>query len=88
MITKEKILRKVISKLSDKIPGGKGDGLDDSEFDKDQLNKGIEIEMEHVSDPDLAKEIAKDHLSEIPNYYLNEEGVSRIDILEQEAEKD
>jgi hypothetical protein len=33
MITKEKILRKVISKLSDKITGGKGDGLDDSEFD-------------------------------------------------------
>jgi hypothetical protein len=44
--------------------------------------------MEHVSDPDLAKEIAKDHLLEIPNYYLNEEGVSRIDILEQEDEKE
>lgn len=36
---------------------------------KQQLNKGIKVEMEHVKDKDKAKEIAMDHLFEDPNYY-------------------
>jgi hypothetical protein len=34
-----------------------------------QLYKGIEVEMEHTDDKELAKEIAKDHLTEYPYYY-------------------
>ena len=34
-----------------------------------QLKKGIEIEMEHTNDKNIAKEISMDHLWEDPNYY-------------------
>jgi len=34
-----------------------------------QLEIGIEVEMEHTKDPEAAKEIALDHLMEMPNYY-------------------
>jgi hypothetical protein len=34
-----------------------------------QLEKGIRVEMEHTTDPEIAKEIALDHLMEDPNYY-------------------
>ena len=33
------------------------------------LEIGIKIEMEHTSDPEVAKKIAMDHLRENPNYY-------------------
>jgi hypothetical protein len=36
---------------------------------KKQLNKGINVEMEHTNNKDKAKEIAMDHLWEDPNYY-------------------
>jgi uncharacterized circularly permuted ATP-grasp superfamily protein len=39
------------------------------EYDQVQLKKGIEVEMEHTNNPLIAEKIAKDHLSEIPNYY-------------------
>ncbi len=41
----------------------------DSDFDKNQLEKGIKVEMEHTDDRSLAKQIAKAHLAEIPDYY-------------------
>jgi hypothetical protein len=31
--------------------------------------KGIKVEMEHTNDPEVAKEISKDHLTEFPMYY-------------------
>lgn len=34
-----------------------------------QLKKGIEVETEHTTDADTAKEIALDHLNEKPDYY-------------------
>ena len=53
----------------DLIPGGKADDMPVSEFPKDQINKGIEIEFEHTDDPAIAQEIAKDHLVEDDEYY-------------------
>lgn len=84
------LIKKVLAKLKkkDKLPGGKGDKSPDSEFDPKQLQKGIEIEMEHVKNKDLAKEIAKDHLTEIPNYYIMEDGSSRLDVMEEEANRE
>ena len=32
-----------------------------------ELAKGIKVEMEHTSDPEVAKKIAMDHLAENPN---------------------
>jgi hypothetical protein len=34
-----------------------------------QLAKGIKVELEHTSDREVAKEIAMDHLGELPDYY-------------------
>lgn len=45
------------------------DDKDPNEFDARQILKGIEVEMEHTSDPRQAVEIAMDHLTEIPDYY-------------------
>jgi hypothetical protein len=39
-----------------------------SEYNR-QLDMGIDIEKEHTTDPIIAKNIARDHLAEIKNYY-------------------
>lgn len=36
---------------------------------KSQLEMGMDVEMEHTSDEDMAREIAMDHLTEDPEYY-------------------
>lgn len=36
---------------------------------KTQLKKGIAVEKEHSTDPKVAREIALDHLWELPDYY-------------------
>lgn len=54
---------------TDKIKGGLADDSSPDEFDQNELKMGIEIEMEHTDDRDVAKEIAMDHLKEIPDYY-------------------
>jgi nitrate reductase beta subunit len=39
------------------------------DIDEKQLEKGIKHEMEHTTDEAIARKIAIDHISEIPNYY-------------------
>ena len=56
-------------KQYDKLPGGKGDRLPEDAFDQEQLADGIKVEMEHTKDRALASEIARDHLTEDPDYY-------------------
>ena len=56
------ILLESILEEKDLLPGGLADNAPDSEFDPDQLEKGIKIEMEHTSSKAMATEIAKDHL--------------------------
>ena len=36
----------------------------------DQLLKGINVELEHTNNEDVAREIALDHLGEDPQYYI------------------
>lgn len=55
--------------FEDFIKGGKGDNTDYSSLDQDELEVGIKVEMEHTKDAELAREIAKDHLTENPKYY-------------------
>lgn len=53
----------------EKAVGGLADRMPDSAFDAKQLKRGIKVELEHTTDRKLAKEIAKDHLVEDPEYY-------------------
>jgi ribosomal protein S27AE len=48
------------------------------DFDKIQLEKGINVEKEHTDLDKYAMEIAKDHLVEIPDYY------DRLEYIERE----
>jgi len=51
------------------LVGGIRDKVVPEEIDPVQLAMGIQIEMEHTNDVNVAKEIAMDHLSEDPVYY-------------------
>lgn len=53
----------------DILPGGKSDHKPDSDFDKKEITKGMKVESEHTKNKEIQKEIAKDHLTEIPDYY-------------------
>jgi hypothetical protein len=55
--------------MTEKLTGGRAAGMLDSEFDADDLEQAIKHEMEHTEDREAAKEIAKDHLIEDPDYY-------------------
>ena len=55
--------------IKERIPGGRAEGVPVSDFNKKDLETGINIEKEHTSDPETAEEISKDHLSEFKNYY-------------------
>lgn len=60
----------------EKLHFGIADNLPDDAFDADELARGTLHEMEHTDDPDVAKEIAKDHLAEDPDYYKKLEAVA------------
>lgn len=60
-------LRKI--KHIDQIEGGFADNKMPSDFDINELEDGISVELEHTDDPRIAREIAMDHLTEYPNYY-------------------
>lgn len=51
------------------IPGGLSSGKPDSDFDESSIAEGAKVELEHTSNLMMAREIAKDHLSEDPDYY-------------------
>ena len=55
--------------LIKKLPGGVGDNTPNDKIDPAQLSIGVQVEMEHTNDPEIAKEIAMDHLTEDPEYY-------------------
>lgn len=48
---------------------GEGANQPDDKYDPKELAKGIKVEYEHTPNREAAKEIAKDHLEEIPDYY-------------------
>ena len=74
-----KSLDQFVSELNDQIPGGISDKLTPQDIaDKHSvsleeieaaLDKGQKVEMEHTDDAEKAREIAKDHLLEDPQYY-------------------
>ena len=54
---------------NDLIPGGRAMGMPDAMFPAGQIDKGVEVELEHTPNKAHAKEIAKDHLTESTQYY-------------------
>lgn len=50
--------------------------------DEDELKMGIKVEMEHTTNPAIARRIALDHLSELPDYY------TRLAKMEEEGKKE
>jgi len=61
----------------DQIPGGLGDKAKTDDFDIEQVLKGVDVELEHTTDPDIALEIALDHLTEHDDYYTRLEKVEK-----------
>lgn len=60
----------ILTKLLQQKPmAGRHRNVPDSKYDPEELKMGIDVEMEHTDDPELAKQIAKDHLEELPDYY-------------------
>lgn len=51
----------------------------DNQFDQKQLKQGIKIEKEHTKLTFVAKNIAKDHLEEFPNYYNEKTGLPAME---------
>lgn len=72
-VTTKKLVQNYLSKISEsveqKYPVGKHVEVSKDQFDSEQLKMGIEVEKEHTDDENIALEIAKDHLAEIPIYY-------------------
>ncbi len=74
---------------SDEVKGGKADDLTAADIAKKfkvsllmvkkQIEMGKKVELEHTKNSKLAKDIAMDHLAEIPDYY------SRLKKMEKEA---
>ena len=58
----------------------KEQGFTEKDADPEQLKMGVKVEMEHTTDPLIAKRIALDHLTEIKDYY------TRLAKMEAEAE--
>ena len=52
------------SKSQEKLVGGIADNVPDEKFVPEELVEGTVVEMEHTKDPEVAKEIAKDHIVE------------------------
>lgn len=61
----------------DKLPGGRADNKSSKEFSPQALQKGIEHELEHTTDPKIAEEIAMDHLAEDEEYYEKLERIEK-----------
>lgn len=62
------ILLKFASKYARLIHGGLSNKMEitEKDVDPDNLAKGIEVELEHTEDEDIARKIALDHLAEAP----------------------
>lgn len=82
LINEETVKTAINKKEAEELVGGLGDGKKDSDFDPEQLEKGIEVEKEHSPDITIRKEIAKDHLMESDKYY------DYLEKMEEEMDKE
>jgi uncharacterized alkaline shock family protein YloU len=66
-----------MSKQKEYIKGGLADGIPNKFFSHEQLMKGMKVEREHTSNDKIAMEIARDHLTEDPEYYIKLEKMEK-----------
>lgn len=57
------------SEQNNKLKGGIGDTIASEGVDTSELSTGVQVEMEHTNDINVATEIALDHLAKDPEYY-------------------
>jgi hypothetical protein len=62
---------------ADQLADGAAANVSDTHFDTKKLEQGADYEHEHPDDDQIAKEIAKDHLSEDPGYYDKQEALAQ-----------
>lgn len=55
-------------------------GVTKKDVNPEELEMGIQVEQEHIKDPEVAEKVALDHLAEIGDYY------TRLKKMEVEAE--
>lgn len=67
----ESIFYLLATRTAEFMRGGRSNekGFTEADADETELKAGIEIESEHSPNSSIAKKIAVDHLSEIPDYY-------------------
>ena len=67
----EKFEELIYAIMHNVLKAGPGRHVDDPDdkYDAKQLAWGIKVEKEHTDCSIIAKEIAKDHLAELPDYY-------------------
>lgn len=59
-----------LRRMADEAPlGGMSEKKRPEEFDRDELAKGMDVEMKENKDPHRAMQIAMRHMTEKPNYY-------------------
>lgn len=68
----------------DLLPGGAADNVPDRDFSSSALAQGANHEHEHTTDDQIAKEIAKDHLSEDSAYYDKQEALEKLETKQAE----
>ena len=77
--------RQAAFKAIEQLQGGMADGKKDSDFNTKELTAGMKVEREHTNDDKVAREIARDHLTEDPHYYCKlkkiEKSLSAIEDL-------
>ena len=80
----EEIVYKLATRMVKILTGGEAEkkGITEKDVDSKQLKMGIKVEYEHIHDDEIAKEIALDHLAELPDYY------TRLKKMEEEAKKE
>lgn len=76
-------IQKIMFSEEEDLVGGDGDDMsvkdivkyhnEDPKKIKREIEIGTKIEMEHTNSKKIAKELAIDHIKEIPNYYTNPE---------------
>jgi hypothetical protein len=66
-------------KYTNKLPGGVGDDKKPSDFPKGVLDGMYEEEKIHTNDPDIAKEMAVDHLTQDKDYYKKLDKVKKVE---------
>jgi len=76
---------RLIQEGDNKIIIGKHNDIPNEKFDSKELKMGIKVEYEHTDLHAVATAIAKDHLSELPDYYtrlkkMEDEGFEELGI--------